>query len=503
VRAARQVCSAASTRLAHRLAAALALLLAALCPSCIGVAVGTAIDTATDWVSYPVNEYVCQGAYKYDNPDGTQWRPLVDPSARGHGEELVGMAVSGGGSRAAYFFATVMHELSRVNARRRDGTCASTSLLDEIDYLSGASGGALGAAYYVLERPAGSDPSELDPFFHRFRGAMRTDFETQSLVRTLLRFYWVPLLLTYYHRGHLMAGVFDERLFAGRTFADLPPPAAPYPELLINATSYSSGQKFLFSRLPAAYVDHSILFAHLRALRLSYQGYFEGHQPLSNRGFDTIDSDLALHRVSLAVVASAAVPNLLGPMVLRDHTSDEEFYEVLGDGGIYDNYGLETLLQVFAARMEADPGLPGRILIVDGSGFFVEERERRRYTDAGYADRTYSIGAQRTASYAEAVCEYMRTYVPPGFSESPYRNLRVEVLSLYHAGQSLPDGLEGSRGLPSADLVARNPDVVVRFLADFNREVRGIGTRFRLGAREAALVKAQGRRVVREVLAGG
>lgn len=190
-------------------------------------------------------------------------------------------------------------------------------------------------------------------------------------------------------------------------------------------------------------------------------------------------------------------------MVLRDHTSDEEIYEVLGDGGIYDNYGLETLLQVFAARMEADPGLPGRILIVDGSGFFVEERERRRYTDAGYSDRTYSIGAQRTASYAEAVCEYMRTYVPPGFSESPYRNLRVEVISLYHAGQSLPDGLEDRRGVPSAELAARNPDVVVRFLADFNREVRGIGTRFRLRAREAALVKAQARRVVRDVLAGG
>jgi hypothetical protein len=299
-----------------------------------------------------------------------------------------------------------------------------------------------------------------------------------------------------------MAGVFDEQCFGGRTFADLPPPRAPYPELVINATSYSSGQKFVFSRLPVSAFDDSLLFARLRELRLSHQGYFEGHQPLSNRGFDSIDSDLARHRIALAVVASAAVPNLLGPFVLRDRTRAERAYEVLGDGGIYDNYGLESLLQLFAARMEAEPGLRARIVLVDGSGFFGEESARRRYTDAGYADRTYSIAAQRTASYAEAVCEYLRSYVPPGYSESPYRNLRLDVLSLYHQGHTLPEEYEGGTP-PGAELVAQNPDVVVRFLSEFNREVRGIGTRFSIGRREASLVKAQAKRVVREVLGGG
>ncbi|TAJ21778.1 MAG: hypothetical protein EPO68_04160, partial [Planctomycetota bacterium] len=393
-------------------------------------------------------------------------------------------------------------ELSRTSSCWPDGTCAPGSLLDEIDYLSGVSGGALGAAYYVLHRPDTSDATELDAFFKRFRAAMRSDFEEDSLARTFLRFYWVPLLFTYYHRGHLMASVFDASCFDGRTFADLPPPRAPYPELVINATSYSSGQKFVITRLPVSAFDDSLLFAHLRQLRLSYQGFFEGHQPLSNRGFDTIDSDLARYRIALAVVASAAVPNLLGPMVLRDRTRADKTYEVLGDGGIYDNYGLESLLQLFAARMEAEPGLRARIVLVDGSGFFGEESARRRYTDAGYADRTYSIAAQRTASYAEAVCEYMRSYVPPGSSESPYRNLRLDVISLYHQGQTLPEDYDG-KPAPSAELAKENPDVVVRFLSDFNREVRGIGTRFSIGKREANLVKAQAKRVVREVLGGG
>lgn len=480
----------------------LALLLVALLPACIGAAVGTAIDRATDLATYPFAEYVCQGAYKYDNDDAAPWRALVAPDARAHGAELIGVAASGGGSRAAYFFASVMHELARVNACTADGVCAAGSLLDEIDYLSGVSGGALGAAYYVLERPDSSDPAALDAFFKRFRSAMRRNFEADSLARTFLRFYWVPLVFSYYHRGHLMASAFDAEFFDERTFADLPPPRAPYPELVINATSYSSGQKFVFTRLPVAAFDDSLLFARLRELRLSYQGFFEGHQPLSNRGFDTIDSDLGRFRVALAVVASAAVPNLLGPFVLRDRTRADEQYEVLGDGGIYDNYGLESLLQLFAARMEAQPGLHARILLIDGSGFFGEESARRRYTDAGYADRTYSIAAQRTASYAEAVCEYMRSYVPPGYAESPYRNLRLDVLSLYHQGQTLPDGYEGGAP-PSAELAAENPDVVVRFLSEFNREVRGIGTRFHLGKREASLVKAQAKRVVREVLGGG
>jgi predicted acylesterase/phospholipase RssA len=482
---------------------------ALLAQGCIGVAVGTAIDTATDIATFPIHEYVCQGAYKYDNADAGHWTPLADERARDHGEELVGVAVSGGGSRAAYFFASVMGELARVNALRPDGTCASTSLLDEIDYLSGVSGGGLGAAYYVLQRPASSDPRELEPFFDRFRAAMRGDFESDSLARTLLRFYWIPLIFTYYHRGHLMASVFDERLFDGRTFADLPPPRPPYPELVLNATSYSSGGKFLFTRLSTERFDRSLLYQYLRGLRLSNQGYFEGHLPLANRGFDTIDSDLAQYRIALAVVASAAVPNLLGPLVLRDHR-EQDAYEVLGDGGIYDNYGLETLLQLFAARMEEQPGLPARIVIVDGSGFFGAQRQQRRYTDAGYADRTYSIGAQRTASYAEAVCDWMRSYVPPGYDESPYRNLQLQVLSLYHQGQTLPDEelyakqADAVDGALAADgTPAPREDPLLSFLANFNREVRGIGTRFRLRGREAALVKAQARRVVREVLGGG
>jgi Patatin-like phospholipase len=63
------------------------------------------------------------------------------------GDLLVGVALSGGGSRAALFGAAGLQALAGV--RVADGTSA----IDRISHLSSVSGGSIAAAYYALRKP--------------------------------------------------------------------------------------------------------------------------------------------------------------------------------------------------------------------------------------------------------------------------------------------------------------------------------------------------------------
>jgi hypothetical protein len=78
---------------------------------CIGAVAGTIIDSVQNTLEYPVHEYVFRGKYKFDNDPGAPWRELADERGRDYGNELVGVAVSGGGSRAAYFLTCVLDEM--------------------------------------------------------------------------------------------------------------------------------------------------------------------------------------------------------------------------------------------------------------------------------------------------------------------------------------------------------------------------------------------------------
>ena len=73
----------------------------------------------------------------------------TDPTA---GDDvLVGLAFSGGGTRAAAFAHGVLQEIDQTTVRTRTGT---HSLLDSVGFVSGVSGGSVTAAYYGLKKRA-------------------------------------------------------------------------------------------------------------------------------------------------------------------------------------------------------------------------------------------------------------------------------------------------------------------------------------------------------------
>ena len=201
-----------------------------------------------------------------DSANGDSW---AIPS---NGDDvLIGLAFSGGGTRAAAFSYGVLSEFenSEIGSPSR-----KDSLLDRIDYVSGVSGGAIMAAYFGLK---GRDA--LSDFRERFllrdaEESLRVPFTPVSVVRA-------------YQGGVNDAQQFprwlDENLFHGATFAQFS--GAHRPRVLINASD-------VYNRTPFVFDDAM---------------------------FKAICSDLNSYPIASAVAASAAIPVVFAPVVLASY----------------------------------------------------------------------------------------------------------------------------------------------------------------------------------------
>ena len=260
---------------------------------------------------------------------------------------FIGLALSGGGSRAANFGSAVLWELDRLG------------ILQHVQYISTVSGGSLAGAYYVTFR---DDPLKWNK--QNLQQVMSQSFELWSLWYGLNPIHWPQYLGTSYNRSHLLEEVFDRRVFEKRTFADLPD---GHPTLLLNATDYSTGERFVFS----------------------------------NYSFDNMRSDLSALPISVGVTASAAFPGILPVVTLKDfsekrarrwgdtfkhgttihfkhsagYPTDGEYFHLF-DGGVSDNLGLETLEDTYISSRPFSRGC--LLILVDA---YVPYEEFRASTE--------------------------------------------------------------------------------------------------------------------------
>jgi hypothetical protein len=328
---------------------------------------------------------------------------LAVTAERGNPKVLVMLALSGGGSRAAYFSAAVMLKLQKLFPER--------DLLREVDVLSSVSGGSMTAAYYAISKDAriadgalaaavappplgepvaagklrreaeGSltcsaalSPAEeqklnarADPYRARkvvdlcrqagvasnrtWDEATVKDLMTRDYVyRWIGNWFWpwniVNYWFTAFDRSDLMAQTFADNLYdvaiTGRdlTFAELNP-ERPY--LIINSTNATGGY----------------------GAGAGGDGFpFGSVFTFTTEDFrDRIRSDLSTYSVARAVMASASFPVVFPSMTLRDYRpqpgQDNRYVHVF-DGGNSDNLGLATLKRVL---LEA--ALDGRIANYD------------------------------------------------------------------------------------------------------------------------------------------
>ncbi|MCC6141613.1 MAG: patatin-like phospholipase family protein [Nitrospira sp.] len=220
----------------------------------------------------------------------THANQALDQEVRRDGR-FIGLAISGGGSRAAVFGGAVLRELQRLG------------LLPQVDVLSAVSGGALPAAYYALDgfRTVDFSNGFLERIGQDFQGEMRSRLISPG---NLLKYWFTDAA-----KSDLVVQVLDDRLFDGATYADLNPAR---PKLLLNATDALTGDPFV----------------------------------ISDESFATLSSPLSSLTVARAAYMSAAYPGVFDPVLLSSSAPASHPDILAYDGGPADNLGIKTLVNV-------------------------------------------------------------------------------------------------------------------------------------------------------------
>jgi len=216
----------------------------------------------------PVNPPVAQ----VDLASGYRMARLIKrEQRRNHPEALVLLAFSGGGTRAAALSYGVLEELRRTHITVGGQPEPDRSFLDEVDMITGVSGGSFTALAYALygERLF----TEFEPRF------LKRDVQGELIARALSPRNWGRLGSAGYGRSELAADYYDEILFGGATFGDLLK-RRDAPAALVTGTDLSTGARFEFSQ----------------------------------EQFDLLCSDLSPVRLARAAATSSAVPVVLSPV---------------------------------------------------------------------------------------------------------------------------------------------------------------------------------------------
>ena len=188
-------------------------------------------------------------------------------------DNLVILAFSGGGTRAAAFSYGVLEFLRRTQVIAPNG--AKARLLDAVDVITGVSGGSFTALAYGLY-----GEKLFTDYEQRF---LKRDVQGEIISRTLSPKFWGDLASTGWGRSELAAQLYDEILFNGATFGDLNRGDGPF--IVASATDLTTGNRW----------------------------------PFTQSAFDVLCSDLESVRLSRAAAASSAVPVVLSPVTLNNY----------------------------------------------------------------------------------------------------------------------------------------------------------------------------------------
>jgi NTE family protein len=296
----------------------------------------------------PINEPIAH----VDPKSGYRPYLLIPKRQNNDPHTLFVLSFSGGGTRAAAFSYGVLEELRRtqivVGGQRR-------RMIDEVDLITGVSGGSFTALAYALH-----GEKLFSEYEQRF---LKRDVEGTLASRALDPLTWHSYIGGSAGRSELAANYYDEILFEGATFDDLL--AKPGPVALATGTDISTGSRLVFFQ----------------------------------NDFDLLCSDLGKVRLSRAAATSSAVPLLLSPVTFNNYggncgyeyptwvedvadpdtrvrpsgravqryremqdfqNSKDRPYIHLVDGGVSDNIGVRGVLEALE-ELEASAAYQGQV----------------------------------------------------------------------------------------------------------------------------------------------
>ncbi|MET0345063.1 MAG: patatin-like phospholipase family protein [Casimicrobiaceae bacterium] len=275
-------------------------------------------------------------------------RASRDPASQ---QNLVILAFSGGGTRAAAFSYGVLETLRKIEIEGAKG--GRGRLLDEVDAITGVSGGSFTALAYGLYGEKLFDIYE--------KAFLKRNVQGELIGRFLNPIHWGEMSSVGRGRSELAADLYDDILFHGATFDDLQKAGGPL--IAASATDIATGSRVVFTTL----------------------------------NFDVLCGELGPIRLSRAAAASSAVPVVLSPVTINNYggtcgyrmppwatkfldapdpprpaarilnrlremqgfADGNEPYLHLVDGGVSDNVGLRGVLD-FISTFESlhEAGLP-------------------------------------------------------------------------------------------------------------------------------------------------
>ena len=196
-------------------------------------------------------------------------RPSEHPEDR---ENFIVLAFSGGGTRAAAFSYGALETLRDMEITTRTGR--KVRALDEVDVITGVSGGSFTALAYGLY-----GDKVFDDYEKRF---LKRNVQGELVARALNPGNWGALGSTGWGRSELAANLYDEILFNGATYADL---KRDGPQIFVSATDLAEGTRLIFNR----------------------------------QNFDVMCTDLSAFRLARAAAASSAVPVVLSSITIDNY----------------------------------------------------------------------------------------------------------------------------------------------------------------------------------------
>ena len=227
-----------------------------------------AMVTLAGCAGRPINDPIAQ----VDPRSGYRPYLLIPKRQNNDPHTLFILSFSGGGTRAAAFSYGLLEELRRTERVIGD---QHRRLIDEVDLITGVSGGSFTALAYALY-----GDRLFSEYEERF---LKRNVQGELLLRNLNPFNWWKFIGGSAGRSELAAAYYDEILFEGATYEDLLD--KPGPVAIATGTDISTGSRLAFFQ----------------------------------NDFDLLCSDLNKIRLSRAAATSSAVPVLLSAVTFNNY----------------------------------------------------------------------------------------------------------------------------------------------------------------------------------------
>jgi NTE family protein len=295
-------------------------------------------------VNPPITQVDLSKGYRFDD----RQKHLLDNDK----STVVILAFSGGGTRAAAFSYGVLEALRRIEVLAPNGR--TIRLLDEIDVITGVSGGSFTALAFGLYG---------DKLFDIYETSfLKRDVQGELIKRVLSPRNWGGLWSDDWTRSEVAAQLYDEILFHGATFADLDRGVGPL--IVATATDITTGGRLEFLQSTFDY-----LCSDLNAVPLSRAAAASSAVPLALAAvtFNNYGGSCKFATPQwIQAFSDAETAPRPAARAVRE-IKDLEFYQSgakkpyihLVDGALSDNLGLrgvlETLEELEALKLAGEP----------------------------------------------------------------------------------------------------------------------------------------------------